>query len=49
MIDLGSMQLSFAGNPNFANKLRLYTFNIEFIYENLNFCVYYDKNYIYIL
>ena len=27
----------FARNPNFVNKLPLYTFNIQFKYDNLNF------------
>ena len=37
LIDVGPMPLSFAGNTNFANKLRIYIFNIEFMYDNLNF------------
>ena len=31
------MPLSFAGNPKFMNTLPLYTFNIQFMYDNLNF------------
>ena len=34
---VSSMSLSFAGNPNFVNTLPLYTFNIQFMYDNLNF------------
>ena len=34
---VSSMPLSFAGNPNFVNTLPLYTFNIQFMYDNLNF------------
>ena len=36
MVD-SSMSLSFAGNPNFVNTLTLYTFNIQFMCDNLNF------------
>ena len=28
---------SYTGNPNFVNTLPLYTINIQFMYENLNF------------
>ena len=34
---VSSMPLSFAGNLNFVNTLPLYTFNIQFMYDNLNF------------
>ena len=34
---VSSMPLCFAGNPNFVNKLPLYAFNIQFMYEDLNF------------
>ena len=34
---VSSMSLSFAGNPNVVNTLPLYTFKIQFMYENLNF------------
>ena len=27
----------YTGNPNFVNTLPLYTFNIQFMYDNLNF------------
>ena len=43
------MSLSFAGNPNFVNKLRFYTFKIEFMYGNLIFSFLLWKNHIYIL
>ena len=32
---VSSMPLPFAGNPNFVNTLLLYTFNIQFMYDNL--------------
>ena len=31
------MPLSFAGNPNFVNKLPPYTFNIQLMFDNFNF------------
>ena len=34
---VSSMSLSLAGNPNFVNTLPLYIFNIQFMYDNLNF------------
>ena len=37
LMDGLSMPLSFAGNPKFVNKLPLYTFNSQFMYNNLNF------------
>ena len=37
---VSSMPLSFVGNPNFVNTLPLYTFNIQFAYDNLNFSVF---------
>ena len=42
---MGSMLLSFAGNPNFVNKYRLYTFNIDFMHENLNFFIFTMKKF----
>ena len=41
----------FAGNPNFVNKLPLYTFDIKFMYDNLNFSflLYFETKCIYIL
>ena len=35
-----SVPLSFAGNPNFVNTLPLYTFNIQFMYDNFIFFVF---------
>ena len=46
-MNLWSIPLFFAGNLNFENKLRLYTFNIQFMYDFFPF--YYEKHYIYIL
>ena len=47
---VSSMPLSFAGYPNFVNILTLYTFNIQFMYDNLDFFrFYYETNCIYIL
>ena len=37
LMDVWSKPLSLSGNPNFVNKLHLYTFNIQFMYKNLNF------------
>ena len=37
LMDVLSMTLSFAGHLNFVNKLRLDTFHIQFMYDNLNF------------
>ena len=37
LMDVLSLQLSFGGNPNFVNKLPLFTFNIQFMYDNLKF------------
>ena len=39
---------SFARNSNFENKLRLYTFNIQCMYENVNFSfLLWNKLYLY--
>ena len=42
------MPLSFDGNPNFVNTSPLYTFNIQFMYDNLNFSfLLWNKLYLY--
>ena len=47
LIDVGVHTIVHWRKPNFVIKLRLYIFNIEFMYENWIF-VHYDKIYIYI-
>ena len=42
------LAISFVGNSNFENKLRLYTFKFQFMYENVNFSfLLWNKLYLY--